>query len=147
MARCLIYGSAILRKKKSIMYILVALLIGVLIYVLFRPPLQRSVAFQYRNHAIVDLTWLPTPISIFVLYHLADILWALAFAETVYVIKGSHTLGALIALVSTALFETMQYFGVFAGTGDIWDVIFVAISLFGYWAIKGRRGVRNENKI
>ena len=135
----------IIRSKKSILFILITLTAGVLIYVFLRPPLYWSSTLIVLNHEIVDITWLPPYISMFILYHFADILWALAFAETVYVINGNHMLGIIVAFISTVLFETMQYFDILPGTGDIWDVFFVAISLFIYLVI--RKGVRNEKEV
>jgi len=63
-------------------------------------------------------------------------MWALALAETVYFLKRSLWLSVIIALAMTILFETAQYFKVVGGTGDIFDVIFVAVSLSIYFLIK-----------
>ena len=135
----------IIRKKiKSIFIILTLLLIGLLIYVLFRAPLSWLAVLNSTNQAIIDLSWLPTPLATFILNHLTGVVWALALAETVYVIKDNYLLGTFIAFASTVLFESMQYFNFIPGTGDIWDVIFVTISLIGYLLIK-KRG-RNEKK-
>jgi len=135
-----------IRKKfKNILIIFILLLIGLLTYVLFRPPLSWLVFINSGNQAIINLSWLPNPISAFILFHLADVLWALALAETVYIIKGNHLFAAFVALASTILFESMQYFNIIPGTGDIWDVIFVAISLFVYVLIK-KRG-KNEKMV
>jgi steroid 5-alpha reductase family enzyme len=71
-------------------------------------------------------------------------LWALAFAETVYIIKKNLMLAISIALVSTILYEAAQYFGIVSGTGDIWDVIFVVLALTIYFTYKRR--CRNEKQ-
>jgi len=74
------------------------------------------------------------------------VVWALAFAETVYVIKDNYLLGAFVAFFATILFESMQFFSIVPGTGDIWDVIFVAISLLGYLLIRKRGAMGTENE-
>jgi hypothetical protein len=131
-------------KTKSIAFIIATLFIGTMIYLLFRPPLSWLPSIKGWDKAIIDISWLPLPISGFILYHFSDVLWALAFAETLYVIKNNLYIAVLISLVSTAVFETLQYFGVARGTGDIWDFIFVAISLSIYFVIK--KGVNKNEK-
>jgi hypothetical protein len=123
-------------KTGSILFIFITLLAGMLIYFLFRPPLSWFPDIRGWDKTIVDLSWLPLPVSVFIKYHLSDILWALALAETVYVISNNLKFAFLTALVSTLLFEIMQYFGIVKGTGDILDVVFVAGSLSIYFIIK-----------
>jgi glycopeptide antibiotics resistance protein len=76
---------------------------------------------------------------------LSDVLWALAFAETVYVIKKSVAFCVIASFCLTVAFEMLQYFGIVRGTGDIWDIIFVAIFLSIYYTIK-KRGKMNERE-
>jgi hypothetical protein len=132
--------------KKSILFIFSALLIGSSVYLLFRPPFTWLPEIGGWNKAVVDLSRLPTPVSDFILYHLSDVMWALALAETVYVVKKNLYLGVFTALGLTILFEVMQYSGIVRGTGDIWDVIFVAISLSIYYLIKKRRYQHEKRK-
>ncbi|MDR2599662.1 MAG: hypothetical protein LBC73_05245 [Oscillospiraceae bacterium] len=121
---------------RSFIFVFAMLFIGMLVYVFLRSSFLWITIFPNHNQPIIDITWLPTPISIFILYHLSDVLWALAFAETVFIIMNNYTLGVVIALVSTVLFETAQYINIIPGTGDIWDIFFVAVALSVYWVIK-----------
>jgi len=123
-------------KYKSIFFITVSLFVGALIYLLFRPPLSWVPNIWGWDKAIIDISWLPSFVSGFILFHLSDILWALAFAETIYVIKRSLYLAVSISFISTTTFETLQFVGIVRGTGDIWDVILVTISLSMYFFIK-----------
>ena len=128
------------KNRKSLLFIAITLLIGSSIYILFRPPLSWFPHIYNWNSAFIDLSILPTAVSAFIKYHLSDVLWALAFAETVKLITNNFLLGAIIALVSTVFYETMQYLGYFRGTGDIYDVIFVLMSLIIYLILnKGRK--------
>jgi hypothetical protein len=134
------------RQVKSVIFILITLFFGALIYLLFRPPLSWLQGVGGWNNVIIDISRLPLPVSNFILYHLSDVLWALALAETIYFIKKNLYLAFWLALILTVLFETMQYFKIVKGTGDIWDIIFVAVSLSIYFMIKKRK-YRHEEKV
>jgi hypothetical protein len=132
------------KQVKSILFVLSCLFIGALPYFFFRPPFSWLPVIGRREEAIADISWMPLFMSDFVLYHLSDVLWALALAETAYLIKKNLRHAVAISFASTALFETMQYFGVIRGTGDIWDIIFAAISLVVYFFFK--KGVCKNEK-
>jgi hypothetical protein len=132
-------------KIRSFSFIFITLFIAVLTYVLFRPPLSWFPNSWEWDKAIIDLSRLPNLISNFIKYHLADVLWALALAEAVCIIKKNLNFSVIVALIATILFEFMQYLGIVKGTGDIFDVIFVAVSLSIYFLIK-KRSYTNEEK-
>jgi len=132
-------------KFKSILFIFISLSLGTLIYVLFRPPLSWFPTIPDWDKAIVDISWLPTPLSSFILYHLSDVMWALALSETIFLIKKNLLFAVVITFVLTVIFESMQYLKLVRGTGDIWDVIFVTISLSIYYFIK-KRSLKNEKE-
>jgi hypothetical protein len=121
------------------------LLVGSLVYLLFRPPLSWFPKIASWDSAVIELSCLPSFISSFVKFHLSDVVWALALGETVYFIKKNLLLGVVIALASTIIFESMQFLGIIPGTGDIWDIIFVTIALSIYYIIK-KRGIFNEKQ-
>jgi glycopeptide antibiotics resistance protein len=75
----------------------------------------------------------------FLLYHLSDVMWALALAESVHLITKNITFAVITTFILTVLFEVMQYFRIVKGTGDIWDILFVAVSLSIYFMIMRRR--------
>jgi len=134
-------------KLKSIIFIFASLFIGLLTYILFRPIPQWNAMFFFGRLDIESTTAIivlsHNPISKFIMFHLADILWALALAETIYVIKRNLLLATILPVVFTILIELAQYFDVIFGTGDILDVIFVGISLGVYYlARSGNRGKR-----
>ena len=94
---------------------------------------------------MISLSWLPVPISIFIKYHLSDILWALSFAETVHILKRKYYLSFFIVLAAIALLNILQHFGIAKGTCDVLDVLFTAGSLVIYIVI--RKGIeKNEKK-
>ncbi|MCL2605562.1 MAG: hypothetical protein FWD90_13905 [Defluviitaleaceae bacterium] len=125
---------------KSIMFIHITLLIGVMVYILLKPPLSWMPNVGGWDKPIINITWMPKPISDFILYHLSDVLWALAFAETVFVIKRNLCFVVLIVFTLTVVYEAAQYIGIVKGTGDIRDIIFVAFSLSIYYKITKGRG-------
>ena len=132
-------------KFKSILFIFISLSLGTLIYVLFRPPLSWFPTIPDWDKAIVDISWLPTPLSSFILYHLSDVMWALALSETIFLIKKNLLFAVVMAFILTVIFESMQYLKLVRGTGDIWDVIFVTISLLIYYFIR-KRSLKNEKE-
>jgi len=123
-------------KLGSILFITITLSIGVSTYILFRPPLYWFPKIDNWNTAIINISWLPSLLSSFILYHLSDVMWALALTETLYIIKNNLLFAVLITFVLTLLFEVMQYFMIVRGTGDILDIIFVSISLSIYYLIR-----------
>ena len=132
-------------KFKSILFIFISLSLGTLIYVLFRPPLSWFPTIPDWDKAIVDISWLPTPLSSFILYHLSDVMWAVALSETIFLIKKNLLFAIVMAFILTVIFESMQYLKLVRGTGDIWDVIFVTISLLIYYFIR-KRSLKNEKE-
>jgi len=132
-------------KIKSVLFIVISLSFGILLYILFRPPLSWFPDIKGWDKAIIDISWLPSLLSSFILYHLSDIIWSLALAEAVYLIKNNLILAVISSLILTILFELLQILKVVKGTGDIWDIIFVTVFLSIYYFIK-RKGYKNEKE-
>jgi len=118
-------------KNKSWIFVFVTLFFGALIYLLFKPPFSWMPNFFGWNKAIISLSWLPSPISIFIKCHLSDILWALSFAEMIYIFKHNYYYSFFIVLIFTILLNISQYYGITMGTADILDVLFI----FGFLVI------------
>jgi len=125
-------------KKKNWIMILLPLFLGTMIYVLFRPPLSWFPDFFGWEKAVVSLSWIPAPISTFILYHLSDVLWAISFAEMIYTIKRKLYLAFIIVIAVTVLLNLAQHFRIAKGTADILDVIYIVVSLSIYFIIRKR---------
>jgi len=113
-------------------FISVPLLLGLLVYVLFRPPLpiaRKYLAFLHWNNVLIELSFLPVFLSAFIKFHLADILWALSFFAAVFAIKRSFLFSFIVVMCVDILYELAQFTGVVTGTGDWLDVFFVLCSL------------------
>ena len=127
--------------------ILLPLFLGSIVYLLFRPPLPIMQWLFTWDGALINISTLPNFLSSFILFHFTDILWALSFTETIYILSKNKYLAVIIVTVFTIVFELSQYFGVIAGTGDICDVIYVIAMLIIYLIIMTKRkGPKNEKK-
>ena len=124
--------------KKFLIFIrriLLPLVLGVLIYSLFRPPLFWVYGIFGWESEIISLSAFPLVLSEFILYHLTDVLWALSFVETIYFISKNKYLAVTIVAIFTILFESGQYFDCIRGTGDICDILCVFVMLAIYLKI------------
>ena len=133
------------KEYKSILLIYIFLSLGTLIYILFRPPLSWFPSIPDWDKAVVNISFLPSLISSFILYHLSDVMWALALSETIFLIKKNLLLSITTVFILTVMFESLQFLKIVKGTGDIWDVIYVTIFLSIYYFIK-KRSWKNEKK-
>jgi hypothetical protein len=70
----------------------------------------------------------------------------LSFVETIYIICKNKYLSVITVLILTILFEVGQYYNIIKGTGDKWDVIFVATMLVVYLLILLFRKERKNEK-
>jgi len=129
---------------RVILRIILPLFIGAFIYILFRPPLSWFPNVYGWDKAIIDLSSLPSFITSFILYHLTDVLWALSFTETLYLVSKNKYLAITIVFILTVLFELGQHYSIFPGTGDIRDVFFVTILLIIYLIIALRKDNKHE---
>ncbi len=134
-------------KNKNLIFVTVgciSLLIGLLIYLIFR---ENTIVSRFVS-SFVDLTILRNAFfwaeNDFLKYYFADYLWALSLACGLHIIfvpkiKGSF-LCAVTVLLFGAFFEIMQYFGIVNGTGDFLDVISYLLAALTVNIINLKRG-------
>ena len=122
-------------KGKSWIMILLPLFLGTIIYLLFRPPLSWFPNVFGWEKAVIDISGMPAPISVFILYHLSDVLWAISFAEILYAINRNRRSAIAVVIAVTVLLNIAQYFKIVKGTADILDIIYIVISLSIYFII------------
>lgn len=112
-----------LSKKKTINLILSfsSLLIGSLNYIIYRPYSYIS-EFSESQVTKTIRNLLYNEHILFFSYYISDFLWALSFCLILCcILRASQS--AAIVLIFGVLWETMQLFGFFSGTGDIIDVL------------------------
>lgn len=105
--------------------ILFPLAVGGFLYAFFCPnTLISSLLFGGKTFFTFDLG---SPFDRFIRFYFLDMLWAYSFLITACCIMGLNRKGMLSALLISAVFETavelFQYFGVFGGTFDIFDLL------------------------
>lgn len=115
-----------------VFHITIPLVLGVIIYCIFRPDTYiavwvRKIAgnnvpgkFDIRRK---NSNWL----TIFAKNYACDILWAYALTAAVYFVEKETKRGGFKCIAWCWLFEIfmelLQYFGVTQGTFDIWDIV------------------------
>lgn len=115
-------------KKKGlflVINILLPLAVGGFLYVFFCPnTLISSLLIGGKVFFAFDLG---SPFDRFIRFYFLDMLWAYSFLITVCWIMGLNKKGMLSALLISTAFETavelLQYFGVFSGTFDLFDLL------------------------
>lgn len=116
-----------LRKKFlfGCLHILFPLLLGLALYLCFRPDTYISQLFyQVLGLSPVSVTRLPGWLLAFLQNFACDMLWAYALTCCVYLIWGGRLLPVgLLCVGFSAAMELLQYFGVISGTFDFWDIL------------------------
>ena len=110
---------------------LIALLVGTMLYIFFRPASYVSVIFGTYGWLSQLRTWLkPFPCD-FLRYYLPDMLWALALGcglQTILIPKGKGiVLCGVAAFASGVVWELLQWLGTVRGTGDWLDILMYAL--------------------
>jgi hypothetical protein len=126
------------KKTKIILYQIVPLLIGILIYALFRhqPPFERYLPW---DNPIFDIGFLPRFLLDFILYNLSDALWAFAFVGALDMCIKKPLKSAAIVMIAVIVFEYCQLIGIIKGTGDVGDIFFSMCAVVIYTIFLGGR--------
>ncbi len=136
-------------RKSRIMYMLIyiflPLLLGVLIYILFRKPIPIFKSILFWNRALIRINFLPIALSDFIQYYLSDMFWTFSFSSMLYLLFPRLKVVSIFVIAYVAVFEFLQGIHVITGTGDIFDLIFSACSVLILNIILRRRG-KNEQK-
>ena len=115
-----------LKRKVNILISAIALLVGSILYILFRD--NTHIAKLFANISAVDSAKkLLAPLSCnFIKYYFPDFLWCLSLSCGLQAILAATSKGCLlcsgVAGAFGALWECLQYVGVISGTGDLWDI-------------------------
>lgn len=121
--------------KKIYLYAFFCILLGILLYVFFRTDVIFLQILEIDHSPLIVLG--SNFLENFILYNLADILWALALLLFATGINDKPV--RIIALIIPTLMELLQCFKVGPGTFDIIDLIaYIVISLlfFVIWKRK-----------
>lgn len=122
-----------------------SLVIGLIVYVCFRPDTYVSqVVYDVLGispDVVLSATWLPTWLLLFVRNFLADIIWAYALTFTVcYILwDQSKSMLPIFGIVATfeICIEVSQKLGIMPGTFDWWDIFLeICITAFVMLLIK-----------
>lgn len=120
-------------KKQYFLNVVAALLIGLCVYIIFRPDTYISVLFSKR----IDFTWLqnslpkiPSLLTQFARNYLCDILWAYALFNAFFLIyKEEQAMGVFgICAVFEIVVEVLQLFDIIQGTFDVVDIVFEIVA-------------------
>ena len=112
-------------KVKYVVLGAVALLLGLVIYLLFRPNtyISRFILKFLPLDLSEILTMINTP---FFKFYMGDYLWAFSLScwlRFIFNDRSKNALSVAIVAIAGALYEMMQYFGIISGTGDILDCL------------------------
>ena len=124
------------RRVKYFVLGLVALLFGVLIYILFRPNtyiskfLLRFLPFKTPNFSETNCLLLK--------FYLADYLWAFSLACWLrcVLIEESKKIGIVLVSLTGILYEFAQVFSIAPGTADIFDCLLYVLAALTVNALK-----------
>lgn len=115
------------RRKKNALFCLVSLISGCLLYILFRPTTY--VGSMFAKVAFVDrIRQICLPYANgFCKFYLPDLLWGFSLGCGLLSLHSPGMKGVILcsacAFLFGTLWELLQHFKVFSGTGDIHDVI------------------------
>ena len=114
------------KKRLSLILGFSALLSGFLIYVLFRGETYIAKMFYWLPFLAELQAVLKESPNAVIKYYVPDFLWAFSLFCFLYVAyptgKWRLKLCAAVTFMAGALWEALQFWGVFAGTGDILDI-------------------------
>lgn len=137
------------KKLISLIEVYAYLILGISIYLFLRKPfplLSNIFEIPASKSAVIDISFLPEFITVFVKYHLTDIFWGLSFFTALQAITNKPLIASAVVLIVTSLYELAQTLSIVSGTGDWWDIIFtacaVAINIFlKGWLKKMSKGI------
>ena len=114
-------------RQKNSLLCLGALMLGAVVYILFRPNTWVSHLFDGIEF-IVDLrSAVASPSRNWFRYYVPDLLWAFALCCGIQAIYEPEHKGvlfcALTALCCGVVWEMLQWSRIVTGTGDVWDIL------------------------
>ena len=110
------------RNKKIIVFqIILPLILGILIYALFRrqPPFGQYLPW---DSPAFDISFLPNFLYIFIVYWLPGMLWTFAFISALNMKLKRALTSAFIVMSVVIVYEYLQYRGIINGVGDVEDI-------------------------
>ena len=128
-------GTLFRQRLKYFLLGLASIVLGLLIYLIFRPNTYVSVLVKMflRIDIPAELSNYNVP---FLKYYFADYLWAFAFSCWLrcipFNVRKRDAVCFLVVGVTGILYEIMQFFGVVSGTGDIYDCL---LYLLAGWTV------------
>jgi len=134
-------GDCMSNKVRIIVFVILPLVIGFLIYALLReqPPFKHLLPWITP---VIDIsTLLPRFLYVFVLYRLPDMLWAFSFLTALDIRLKNPMFSSFIVISLFILYEYLQYEGIIRGTGDVGDIFFTLCAVLIYIFTKG--GTKN----
>ena len=106
----------------------IALIIGAILYILFRP--QTYIAQWFSNYSfIIDIQNSISEIqSSFLRFYFPDYLWGLSLSCFLHLLFRPHLRGSGVAVLYGSLLELLQFFNIISGTGDFYDIIMFVLA-------------------
>ncbi|MBQ7960070.1 MAG: hypothetical protein IJ285_02520 [Clostridia bacterium] len=104
---------------------LASLLLGLLLYLLFRPRTHISVFVLRLLPFDIPKAFSTADIPFFTFY-LADYLWAFSLScwlRCIFIDKSQNLLRLAIVSLAGTTYEILQYLDIISGTGDAWDCL------------------------
>jgi hypothetical protein len=132
-----------IKKTQFLIFAVVSLLMGFIIYILFRPE-------TYVTKWVVSVIGSEFSIYVppafdnnFIKYYLPDYLWGLSLACGLHLIflpkrKGSIAIALAVTFIGV-LYEIMQYINLIIGTGDVLDVLLYLLAGFTAFLLNFRK--------
>ena len=132
-----------LNRIKTAVLGLAALLLGAVLYILFRPTSFVSVSFGAYGWLSQLRTWLQPFTCNFLCFYLPDMLWAFALSCGLQTIltpkKWGIVLCGVTAFVCGAIWELLQWLGAVRGTGDWLDILMYFLAALALIFVNKRR--------
>jgi hypothetical protein len=132
-------------KIKVVLQIIAPLIIGMLVYMLFRlqPPFG---IFLPWNKPLIDISFLPNPLYLLVVHVAPNALWTFAFVGALNMQMGNLAVSAIVVMSVVAVFEYCQHAKIISGTGDFIDVVvsLFTVAIYTTFSLLSERRAKNE---
>lgn len=120
---------------KNIVCCLVSLMVGLMMYILFRPTSIIAKPFAQCDWIAQLCTYLHPYSGELMRFHIPDFLWAFSLScglQVVFVISKTVEIlsCALTAFACGVIWEILQYAGVVSGTADWLDILMYFLAVF-----------------
>lgn len=115
------------KRSQNILLCAVALVVGAVIYILYRDNTYISRWFSYIAFVRSLRTMANGYASNFVGFYLPDLLWGFSLSCGIQAIylpgRRGVFISATVAFICGVLWEVLQWTDLVSGTGDIWDIL------------------------